>query len=179
MATLLACLTVPLLLAPAALADGFTPDSTPLPSDVSGGGSTAHATTGGATGAGTIVRGIVGLAIVLGVIYGLHWLLKTTQRGRRSDGNSLVEVVATTPLAQNRALHLVRAGGELLLIGSSESTVTPIRVYTASEAVALGLEPGSVPIELEAALTTETPALERASEPRGVVGMIRSWTVRV
>jgi flagellar protein FliO/FliZ len=177
-ATLVACLSVPLLLAPAALADGFQPDSTPLPSDFAG-GSSAASSTGGATGAGTIVRGIVGLAIVLGVIYGLHWLLKTSQRGRRSDGNTMVEVVATTPLAQNKALHLVRAGGELLLIGSSESAVTPIRVYSATEAVALGLEPGAAPIELEAAAIAETPALERAVEPRGVVGTIRSWTVRV
>src|SRR6186997_1258406 len=91
------------LLAPPAMADGFKPDTTPLPSVVSGGGSTVTAAPG--TGTGAIVRGVVGLAIVLAVIYGLYWLLRTTARGRRGGGDTRIEVVATTQLAQHRSLH--------------------------------------------------------------------------
>jgi flagellar protein FliO/FliZ len=43
------------------------------------------------------------------------------------------------PLGPNRALHLVRAGRELVLVGVAEHGVTPIRTYTEEEALELGL----------------------------------------
>ena len=46
---------------------------------------------------------------------------------------------ATVPLGPNRALHLVRAGRELVLVGSAEQGVVPIRTYSEEEARALGL----------------------------------------
>lgn len=49
-------------------------------------------------------------------------------------------MVATTTLAPNRALHLVRSGDELILLGVTEQSVTPIRVYSAEEAQAMELE---------------------------------------
>jgi flagellar protein FliO/FliZ len=42
-------------------------------------------------------------------------------------------------LGPNRALHLVRAGRELVLVGVAEHGVTPIRTYTEDEAIDLGL----------------------------------------
>lgn len=170
-------LAVALFCAPAAWADdAFHADSTPLPSDVTGAGTSSDGASAGgaATGMGTIVRGIVGLAIVLGVIYGLHWLLKNSKGGRKSDRSDLVEVIATTPLAQNRSIHLVRAGDELLLVGAAESGVTPLRVYAAGEPLTAALESGAPPpvIELPA------PPAEAAPPARGVVPRIKSWTVR-
>src|SRR5918996_1167387 len=50
-----------------------------------------------------------------------------------------LETVATVPLGPNRALHLVRAGRELMLLGVAEQTVVPIRAYREDEARALGL----------------------------------------
>jgi flagellar protein FliO/FliZ len=177
LAALVACLAVALTCAPAAWAgDSFQPDSTPLPDDVTGGGSSSGASAAdSATGMGTIVRGIVGLAIVLGVIYGLHWLLKNSNRGRKADRNDLVEVIATTPLAQNRSIHLVRAGDELILVGAAESGVTPLRVYASGEQFAAGIDgPEAQPVlELPA-----PPPLEEAEPTRGVVSTLKSWTVR-
>ncbi len=43
------------------------------------------------------------------------------------------------PLGPNRALHLVRAGREIVLLGTAEHTVSPIRRYSEAEAQALGL----------------------------------------
>jgi hypothetical protein len=37
--------------------------------------------------------------------------------------------VATTALAGNRAVHLLRAGDELFLLGSSEQSVTGLRAW--------------------------------------------------
>jgi flagellar protein FliO/FliZ len=89
---------------------------------------------------GSIVRTIVGLAVVIGVIYGLAWVLRQVKASKQAgaDGNGL-ETLATLPLGTNRSLHLVRAGGEIVLVGAGEHGVTPIRTYTEDEARRLGL----------------------------------------
>jgi flagellar biogenesis protein FliO len=58
-------------------------------------------------------------------------------------------VIASTPLAQARSLHLVRVGEELVLVGAAEQSVTPIRVYSAEESrrlVPAGDEGGLQPL---------------------------------
>jgi flagellar protein FliO/FliZ len=92
------------------------------------------------TGGGGIVRTIVGLAVVIGVIYGLHWILKQVKTGReqQSTGGGL-DALSTLQLSPGRALHLVRSGSEIVLVGSAEHGVTPIRIYSEDEARALGL----------------------------------------
>jgi flagellar protein FliO/FliZ len=89
---------------------------------------------------GSIVRTIVGLAVVIGVIYGLAWVLRQVKASKQGDaeGGGLT-TLATLPLGTNRSLHLVRAGGEIVLVGAGEHGVTPIRTYTEDEARRLGL----------------------------------------
>jgi flagellar protein FliO/FliZ len=123
-----------LILAPAAYAqDG---EATPLRLDDANAGATEAAGSGG----GSLVRTIVGLAVVIGVIYGLHWVLKQVKASReqRVSGSGL-RPIATLPLGANRSLHLVRAGGEVVLVGVGDSGVTPVRTYSEEEARALGL----------------------------------------
>ena len=124
------------LLAPAgALAATGTGENTPLrlPADT---GVKAHTS----SGSGSLVRTFVGLAIVLGVIYGIAWVLKQVKRSKedRGQGTSL-ETTAVVALGPNRSLHLVRAGRELVLVGVAEHGVTPIRTYSEDEALELGL----------------------------------------
>jgi flagellar protein FliO/FliZ len=93
----------------------------------------------GASG-GSIVRTIVGLAVVIGVIYGLTWVLKQVKANKTGGAaGSGLETLATLPLGANRSLHLVRAGDEIVLVGSGEHGVTPIRTYSEAEARSLGL----------------------------------------
>jgi flagellar protein FliO/FliZ len=93
----------------------------------------------GASG-GSIVRTIVGLAVVIGVIYGLTWVLKQLKASKSaSAAGSGLETLATLPLNTHHSLHLVRAGDEIVLVGTGEQGVTPIRTYTEAEARALGL----------------------------------------
>ena len=91
-------------------------------------------------GGGSILRTLFGLAIVVGVIFALHWILRQVKEGRggRAGGTGLT-TVATLPLGAGRALHLVRVGAELVLVGSSEHGVTSIRSYREEEAHALGM----------------------------------------
>src|SRR5690349_16666952 len=79
----------------------------------------AAETASGASG-GSIVRTIFGLAVVLGVIYGLHWVLKQVKKAKDStDSGEALETIATLHLGTNRSLHLVRVGGEIVLLGAA------------------------------------------------------------
>lgn len=128
-----ACSGVLLTPALALAADG---EQTPLRLDGSGKQAAETVSTGG----GGMVRTIVGLAVVIGVIYGLTWVLKQLRSSRQESAEGAgLESLATLPLGTNRSLHLVRAGDEIVLVGAGERGVTPIRSYTAAEARALGL----------------------------------------
>jgi flagellar protein FliO/FliZ len=135
---IVAAMACALLTAPAALAATTTTPSgenTPLHLDPV---PAAEHTSGGSGGG--IVRTIVGLAVVIGVIVGLHWILKQVKSSResRSTGGGL-QPLATLALGPGRSLHLVRAGLEVVLVGCAEHAVTPLRVYSEDEARELGL----------------------------------------
>lgn len=137
------------LLAPVALAANG--ESTPLNLPDT---STTAKQAAPSAGSGGLVRTIVGLAVVLGVIYGLYWVLKQVKAAKeeKSSGQGL-EPLATLPLGANRSLQLVRAGTEIVLLGVGEGGVTPVRTYTEAEARALGL------------LTSVSPARPMAPPP--------------
>jgi flagellar protein FliO/FliZ len=124
----------------------------------------------GASG-GSIVRTIFGLAVVLGVIYGLHWVLKQVKAGKdeTDESGDALESIAQLNLGPNRSLHLVRVGGEIVLLGAAEHQVTPIRRYSEAEATALGLlEPPAMTL---ASLEAET------AQPKGLWNLVRSKAV--
>jgi len=80
---------------------------------------------------------IIGLGIVLVVIYGIYWLLKSYRKTKSTPSDGRIEIVATTALAPNRSVHLLRVGEEFLLVGSAEHGVTRLRVYDADQAAEL------------------------------------------
>jgi flagellar protein FliO/FliZ len=153
---------IPLL----ATAAGHGGEDTPI--DFTGAAGAAHS-----SGGGSLVRTIVGLAIVLAVIFGLRWVLKQVKSSReeKASGNGLAPM-ATLPLGSNRSLHVVRAGREVLVVGSGEHGVTPVRSYSEEEARALGViaEPGD----------EDGPAAGAAAEPVALRALttLRAWTVR-
>jgi flagellar protein FliO/FliZ len=130
------------LLAFACPAAAFTPSSkaggenTPLNLNRSS-TSASHATSGGGA---SIVRTIVGLAIVIAVIWGLAWILRQVKAGRDPQVSSagLASVAALT-LGSGRSVHLVRAGSDYVLLGSTEHGVAPIHRYTEEQARDAGL----------------------------------------
>jgi flagellar protein FliO/FliZ len=94
----------------------------------------------GGSGGGSLVRTFVGLAVVIGVIYGVYWILKQVKASReeRSSGSGLASL-ATLPLGPNRSLHMVRAGSDVVVLGVTDHGVTPIRTYAEEEARRVGL----------------------------------------
>ena len=87
-----------------------------------------------------LVRTIVGLAVVIGVIYGLTWVLRQVKQSKEATASGAgLATLATLPLGPNRSLHLVQAGEEVVLLGAGEGGVTTIRTYRSAEARELGL----------------------------------------
>ncbi len=131
------------LLAFAGPASAFSPtttlgsENTKLDLDPSKGAS--HSGAAG-TGGASIVRTIVGLAIVIAVIWGLAWILRQVKAGRDPQVSSagLASVAALT-LGSGRSVHLVRAGNDYVLLGSTEHGVAPIHRYTEEQAREAGL----------------------------------------
>jgi len=150
-----------LLTAPVAFAANGEDTPLHLPS-----GTSSKPASSSGPGGGSIVRTIVGLLVVIGVIYGLTWVLKQVKasKSQTATGGGL-ETLATLPLGTNRTLHLVRAGEEVVLLGSGEAGVTPIRTYGEAEARALGL------------LEDELPDVDVISTERGLLSKLRAWTV--
>lgn len=128
---------------------------------------------GSSGGAGSLVRTIIGLAIVIGVIYGVTWVLKqmrASQEERATGGGLSSE--ATLPLGPGRSVHLIRAGEEYLLVGVAEDAVSLLRSYTAAEAKASGLlDQADAAVPAGAAATITTPG-------GSIVDRLRDLTVR-
>jgi flagellar protein FliO/FliZ len=162
------------VLAFASPASAFTPpikaggENAPL--NLSGSTGSTHTTS---TGGASIVRTIVGLAIVIAVIWGLAWIMRQVKvrregldSGKASAG--LASVAALT-LGAGRAVHLVRAGNDYVLLGSTEHGVAPIHRYTEEQALEAGLlaEPGLVaaqPVERSRLATLTSQLLAGVSQ---------------
>ena len=65
------------------------------------------------------------LGLVAGLIYGLFWLLKRFKRsgGATAAGFGL-DLVESLSLGNQRQVHVIRAGGKLVLIGATASQIT-------------------------------------------------------
>jgi flagellar protein FliO/FliZ len=164
-----------LLLAPAA----FAADGEATKLDL---GSTDTAAKASAPDAGGgLVRTIVGLAVVIGVIYGLTWVLKLLKGNReeKASGQGLAPLAAL-PLGGNRSVQLIRVGSEVVLVGIGEAGVTPLRTYTIAEARSLGLpvDEAQAPVDTRA---TAQAAFAQSGPPetpvQRVLGELRKRTV--
>jgi flagellar protein FliO/FliZ len=129
------------------------------------------------SGGGSMLRTIVGLAIVLAVIYGLYWVLKQVKAGREGSASGRgLETLATVPLGTGRSVHLVRAGSEIVLLGVSEHAVVPIRTYSEEEAFETGLL--EVPGAPATAEVTPAGPPSPAAVLRDLIDRIQRRTVR-
>jgi flagellar biogenesis protein FliO len=136
----LACAYAVVLVEPAHSA-GYH-DSTLLPAAVRHPGHATLTSSVVSGGGGAALRMLAGLAVVCALIFGLYKILKRSSSKNdatvRDDG--WMRVVSSTPLAPSRSLHLVCVGDEVVLLASSEQSVTSIRVYSPEEARNLGVD---------------------------------------
>lgn len=124
------------------------PDSSAAARDANAADATAPAAAPAVTAPGVdtwdFVRMILVLALVVGLIYGVFWLLRRGARLKAPE-NEMIRVLGSRGLAGNRALHLVEVGRSIYLVGSAENgvnlvaevkdqeTIDAIRVQAAEE----------------------------------------------
>jgi len=139
--------------------------------------------TGASSGSGgaSVVRTIVGLAIVIAVIWGITWLLRQVKSGKeaRSAGSGLTSM-ASLPLGSGRSLQLVRAGSDYVLLGVAEHGVVPVHRYSEQEARQVGLLDLGEGNPMLADDAQGTP-IQVPGQPSAVVtplDRLRRWTVR-
>ncbi len=137
--------------------------------------------TGGAAGSG--MRVLLGLAVVVAVIFAVWWLLKRTNRGRvpGTGKTGVVTVLSTTPVGPNRNLHLVRVGEDVLLLGATEHGISALHTLDHETAREQGLLPddpdGDLPLPAGVHAIAELPTTA-AARRGGVLEELRSRTVR-
>jgi flagellar protein FliO/FliZ len=160
--TLTLAFAVPAFAATSTISDAFEKKRLNL----TGTGTTASSGSAG----GSIVRTIVGLAIVIAVIYGLTWVIRQAKATKSPASGYGLEQLASLPMGTNRSVALVRVGAELHLLGISEQGITGIRVYSEEEAYELGL-PLEAPEE-GLALSDGLPPVQR------LLRTLKRFTVR-
>jgi len=188
--TCVAVLTAALTLAHVATAGAFSPsagdsaENTPLSL-----GSTARTHSASAGSGDSIVRTLLGLVLVVGLIYGVTWVLRKIKRHEGRAVGTGLESVASLPLGPGRSLALVRAGSDLVLVGVAEQQVTAIRRYTEAEARAAGLldDVLAEPVRVDTLTSARAGTLSRSmgADPppadlslNGLLDVVRRWTVR-
>ena len=173
-------------------------ENTPL--NLSPSSTAPHTSSGGAS----IVRTIVGLAIVIAVIWGLSWILRQVKSGRDPQVSTagLASVAALT-IGSGRSVHLIRAGNDYVLLGAAEQGLVPIHRYTEEQAREAGLPTldeapprqrrltrggggAAEPRPRRALLNPPRESARRPHDPMrmpapssfGLVERVREWTVR-
>lgn len=113
------------------------PESLPIPEGSSG----PTELTGGA--GDTLLRLGLGLVVVVGLIALVWYVLKRVQRSRfpamerSGKPGGLIDVVSSTSIGPNRTLHVVRVGEEIILVGSTDHTITALTRLGADDLVDL------------------------------------------
>jgi flagellar protein FliO/FliZ len=72
-----------------------------------------------------MVRMIIVLAFIIAAIYGLYALMKRSSRPR-NDEDAYIKVLASSPLATGKMLHVVSVGERAWLLASADAAVSVV-----------------------------------------------------
>lgn len=90
-----------------------------------------------------MLQGLVGLAVVLGVIVAAGWLLKKI--GPRTRASGIVQVVGGASVGPREKVVVVRFGGQTLLLGVASGHVSLLHAAGTSDLVEEAAAPTSNP----------------------------------
>ncbi len=81
-----------------------------------------------------LVRMVLVLGCVVGIIYGVFYLLKRAGSGKFEQSN-LIKVVGSQNLPGNRAIYLVQVGMQIFMVGAGGESITLLGEITDKETV--------------------------------------------
>ncbi|WP_297835717.1 flagellar biosynthetic protein FliO [Pseudomonas sp.] len=76
---------------------------------------------------GQLTQLVLGLLLVVGLIFGLAWLLRRVQGASPRNGQ-MIEVLGSRALGPRDRLVLVQVGKEQILLGITPGRITPLHV---------------------------------------------------
>jgi flagellar protein FliO/FliZ len=76
---------------------------------------------------GQLTQLVLGLLLVIGLIFGLAWLLRRAQSAGPRNGQ-LIELLGSRALGPRDRLVLVQVGSEQILLGITPGRITPLHV---------------------------------------------------
>ncbi|KGM42626.1 hypothetical protein S1OALGB6SA_421 [Olavius algarvensis spirochete endosymbiont] len=85
-------------------------------------------------GFGDFLRVIVVLGVVIALIYALVWMLRKLT-GIKTDSGDEIRIYSTRPIKGNSALHLIEAGKQMFLIGSTSNSINLISEINDKETI--------------------------------------------
>ena len=75
-----------------------------------------------------IIQLLLGLGLVVGLIFGLAWVLRRMQNQTGPRGNQAIQLLASQSLGARERLLLVQVGEEQVLLGLTAGRITPLHV---------------------------------------------------
>jgi flagellar protein FliO/FliZ len=81
-----------------------------------------------------LLRMILVLAVVIGLVYAVFYLLKRANRGKFVQ-NDAIRIVGSQSLPGNRSIYLVEVGSQVFLVGAGGDSVSLISEITDKETV--------------------------------------------
>lgn len=81
-----------------------------------------------------LLRMLLVLGAVIGVVYGVFYLLKRGGRGKFVE-NDAIRIIGSQAMPGNKSMHLVEVGSQVFLVGSAGDSVNLISEITDKETV--------------------------------------------
>jgi len=125
-----------------------------------------------------LLRMIVVLAAVIGVVYGIFYLLKRGGKGRFVQ-NDAIRVLGSQSLPGNRSMYLVEVGSQVFLIGAGGDSVNLISEITDKETVdAVILRAGETSVNAKKSFAELITGIFKGSETQSL-GFMREQRERL
>ena len=125
-----------------------------------------------------LLRMIVVLAAVIGVVYGIFYLLKRGGKGRFVQ-NDAIRVLGSQSLPGNRSMYLVEVGSQVFLIGGGGDSVNLISEITDKETVdAVILRAGETSVNAKKSFAELITGIFKGSETQSL-GFMREQRERL
>ncbi len=137
----------------------------------------------------TLLRLVIGLALVLAAIWAVNRILQAIARRSGTIAPAgqaeLIEILATKPLAAGRTLHVVRVAGEVVILGATDQQITSLG--TVNSSVPISEDGFTTLLARTVASGGGTPAAATSTRPetadntpimRKVIGNLQMLTAR-